>query len=735
MNNEHLFTDEEVFTNALTLKSAEEQNDYVAKTCTQDPHQRERVLNLLAYNRKLMKGKTTFVLDMPEQVCQELMTEESVSIGEHIGPYRVMQLLGEGGMGLVYQAEQLAPIRRRVAVKLLKPGMDSQKVLARFELERQALAGMEHPCITQILDAGLADSGRPYFVMELVKGMSITEYCSIHQLQALDCIQLMIHVCSAIQHAHQRGVIHRDIKPSNILVAQGDNGPVPKIIDFGIAKLINDSMNHADHFTLHGEMIGTPEYMSPEQALSSAEGVDTRTDVYSLGVLLYELLTGETPLAGVNAEGGLSRLRQLFRDSKMEPPSQRVARRRSLNTPKTKTAADVGKPEKFLRGDIDCIVMKALARDPNDRYQTASDLKRDLERFVNGLPIEAAPPSFLYQFKKLIMRHRLIAAVASLALAIIAVSSATAIVFGLVASERLQVVLNTQAELKVERDRAVEAERNTRMLAQSFLMPFLLDKAFKRFCCENWQELVEANPKLKSMAAPNPKEPLQPEAQFTVMDSNLLSLDPRMIALGEEKWLSRIISNISKQDVESVLMLGTQPVPIATGESIAVEAPVTHPEDNTSPMVAQPLPVDTATVVTTVLANHLPTYKFSLAAKKTYWTIVCEEIRAIDPQMPVVSDAEDYVGLCLVDMQRPDLALPHFQASLDIRESFPELLSQTLQTQLFIADCLYRMKKPAEAIRIIAKVRSEMAASSQALDAQSIEHLTKSANDQKRKRD
>lgn len=725
MNNEHLHTDEELFTAALSFESAVEQDDYVATTCAQDPQQRERVLNLLASNRKLAKVKTTFVLDIPEQVCQELMAEECVSIGEYIGPYRVMQLLGEGGMGLVYQAEQLAPIRRRVAVKLLKPGMDSQKVLARFELERQALAGMDHPGITQILDAGLSASGRPYFVMELVKGISITEYCSTHQLRALDCIQLMIHVCSAIQHAHQRGVIHRDIKPSNILVAQSDSGPVPKIIDFGIAKLINDSMNQGDHFTLHGEMIGTPEYMSPEQALSSAEGVDTRTDVYSLGVLLYELLTGETPLAGVSTEGGLSRLRQLFRDSKMEPPSLRVARRRSSNAPKAELASDVGKPEKFLRGDIDCIVMKALARDPNDRYQTASDLKRDLERFVNGLPIEAAPPSFVYQFKKLIKRHRLIAAVASLSLVIIAASSATAIVFGLVASERLEVVLKTQAELKVERDRAIEAEKNTRLLVQSFLMPIVFDKATKRFCYENWQELVGVNPKLKSLDAPDTKEPLNQEAQITAMDSNLFAPDPRLLTLGEEKWLTKIISDISKQDFENVLMLGTQPVPIATGEAITVEAPSTNSEDNASVRVAQPAPIDSSTIVATVLSDHVPTYKFSLAAKKTYWTIVCEEIRAIDPQMPVLGDAEDFLGLCLLDMQRPDLALPHFRESSRIRESYPELLAQSLLSQLFDADCLKRLGKHAESKRAIDKVLSELTANPQLLDASIEKHLIK----------
>lgn len=724
MSSTHQRTDEEVFTAALSFKSKGEQDEFVITTCAGDNQQRERVLSLLVSHRRLAKETTAFVLDKPDEVCNALMAEETISIGEQIGPYRIMQLLGEGGMGLVYQAEQTAPIRRRVALKLLKPGMDSQKVLARFELERQALAGMEHPGITRVLDAGLADSGRPYFVMELVKGIAITDYCHTHQLKAWDCIQLLIQVCSAIQHAHQRGIIHRDIKPSNILVAQGDSGPVPKIIDFGIAKLINDSMNHGDHFTLHGEMIGTPEYMSPEQALSSAEGVDTRTDVYSLGVLLYELLTGETPLAGVNSEVGLSRLRQLFRESKMELPSQRVARRRTANTSNANPASvDEGNPEKFLKGDVDCIVMKALARDPNDRYQTVSDLKRDLERFVNGLPIEAAPPSVFYQFKKLVKRHRIIAATASLAILVVAVSSATAILFGLVANDRLKEVLAMQKDLKVERDRAVDAERKTRLLAQSFLLPFVFDSALKTFCREHWDDLIEVNPKLKSLGAPKEEEPLHQDVQHTVIDSNLMDPDARLIGLGDEKWLARVLSDISKRDIGNMLV---GPQSVAIGETITVEASTIEPLDASDTTVVQAVPLSPTAGF--FPPERVTTFKFSNATKKAYLSIFCEEIRAIDPLLPVAAEAEDSLGLCLLDMQRPDLALPHFHESVRIRENFPELQAQTLQTQLFIANCLYRLKKTADANRTIAKVRSDINTSSQALDANNIEHLNKSAN-------
>ncbi len=727
MTNTHQQTDEEIFTAALAFKSVEEQNRFVALNVVGDFQQRDRVLSLLASHRKLAKLDTTFVLDKPEEVCNELMVGDEITVGEQVGPYRIMQLLGEGGMGLVYQAEQLTPIRRRVALKLLKPGMDSQKVLARFELERQALAGMEHPGITQILDAGLAESGRPYFVMELVKGISITEYSRVHQLQAMDCIQLMIDVCSAIQHAHQRGIIHRDIKPSNILVAQSDSGPVPKIIDFGIAKLINDSMGNGDHFTLHGEMIGTPEYMSPEQALSSAEGVDTRTDVYSLGVLLYELLTGETPLAGVHADVGLARLRQLFRDSKMELPSKRVARLRGASTSTDATSSsDDSKPEKFLRGEVDCIVMKALARDPNDRYQSVSDLKRDLERFVAGLPIEAAPPSVFYQLTKLIKRHRVIASIASLAFLVVAISSATAIVFGLVANDRLKEVMAMQSELKTERDRAVEAERKARLLAQSYLAPAVMDQSIRRFVAEHWDQVVEVNPKLSSLSKSEEKGLLHADVQMTIYDSNLFSPDERLIAL-EESTLVKVLSDISKKDVRHLLEF--PPHSYMTSEAVPVEAGEIAPVEESGATVAQPIPAGVSpTMETTYVMGFERTYQFPIAIKKVYQSIICEELRAIDPQLPMVADAEDNIGICLMDMQRPDLAMARFRESIRIRENYPELHAQTLQARLFIADCLKRLGKLTESKQAISEAMSDMEANSQALDADIMKQLRKMAD-------
>lgn len=543
-----------------------------------------------------------------------------------------------------------------------------------------------------------------------------------------DPAHMMIHVCSAFQHAHQRGIIHRDIKPSNVLVAHGDSGPVPKIIDFGIAKVINDSMGRSDHFTLHGEMVGTPEYMSPEQALSSAEGVDTRTDVYSLGVLLYELLTGETPLAGVDSGVGLIRLRQLFRDSRMEMPSQRVARRRATNVSHEHPHfADEGKPERFLQGDVDCIVMKALAREPNDRYQSVSELKRDLERFVAGMPIEAAAPSFLYQLKKLINRHRVIASVASTACLFVIVASAIAIWFGLVANDRLRDVLAMQSELQIERDRAVDAERKARLLAQSYLAPAVLDQSIRRFCIEHWDQLIEVNPKLKSLPIPKENEPLHTDIQITIFDSNLIEPDERLIVLGESKWLVKILSEISKKDIGPLLMVAPQAYTI--GEAVPVDSLAPTPVGESNSVPAQPVPADAASAIdTTFFAEREVTHTFPIAAKKAYLSIFCEELRAIDPQLPVVADAEDSLGLCLMDMQRPDLAIARFRESILIRESYPELHAQTLQAQLFTADCLKRLGKHAESKLAVDKVRSELTANTQTLDASIADHLNKIAD-------
>jgi serine/threonine protein kinase len=335
-----------------------------------------------------------------------------LSIGERpgtaIGPYRLLDQLGEGGCGTVFLAEQREPIRRQVALKVVKPGMDSREVIARFEAERQALALMDHPNIAQVLDAGAADSGRPYFVMELVKGAPITEFCDQNRLAPAARLRLFIDVCHAIQHAHHKGVIHRDIKPTNVLVTLHGGTPVVKVIDFGVAKAMAQRLTEQTLFTSHGQMIGTPAYMSPEQAAMSGLDIDTRTDVYSLGVLLYELLTGTTPLERERLRyADYGALQRLIRDDEPPRPSARLTALGSdASTLAGARAMEVKRLARLLAGDLDWVVMKALEKDRNRRYNTPASFAEDVERYLRREAVVARPPSTFYKVKKFTQRHR-----------------------------------------------------------------------------------------------------------------------------------------------------------------------------------------------------------------------------------------------------------------------------------------------------------------------------------------
>ena len=328
--------------------------------------------------------------------------------GTTIGPYKLLQQIGEGGFGVVYMAEQERPVRRMVALKIIKPGMDTAQVIARFESERQALALMDHPNIARVLDAGATDSGHPYFVMELVKGVTITEFCDKNHMPAEGRLKLFIDVCHAIQHAHHKGVIHRDIKPSNVMVTLHDGVPVVKVIDFGVAKATVQKLTERTLFTAYGQMIGTPAYMSPEQAEMSGLDIDTRSDVYSLGVLLYELLTGTTPLDMKQLrEAGYAEMQRLIRDEPAPRPSTRMS---SLGDSATVLAGNRGlevrKLAQLLAGDLDWVVMKALDKDRNRRYETPGNFAEDIERYLQREAILARPPSTAYKLKKFTQRNR-----------------------------------------------------------------------------------------------------------------------------------------------------------------------------------------------------------------------------------------------------------------------------------------------------------------------------------------
>jgi serine/threonine protein kinase/tetratricopeptide (TPR) repeat protein len=447
----------DIFIAALQREAANRRS-FLQEACGDDVALRQGVQALLDAHERA----GSFLEQPPGK---SMPTHEQQAVGEcpgiMIGPYKLLEQIGEGGFGVVFMAEQQQPVRRKVALKILKPGMDTRQVVNRFEAERQALAIMDHSNIARVFDGGATASGRPFFVMELVKGVPITDFCDQNHQTPQQRVELFLAVCQAVQHAHQKGIIHRDLKPSNILVAVHDTVPVVKVIDFGVAKAVGQELVDKTLFTGFAQMIGTPLYMSPEQAGQSSLDIDTRTDIYTLGVLLYELLTGTTPFDKDRLkDASYEEIRRIIREEEPPKPSTRVSTMgRAATTISTRRQSDPKRLSQLIRGELDWIVMKCLEKDRNRRYDTANSLAADLRHFLHDEPVQACPPSALYRFHKFARRNRRVLLLLTL-LGVVLLVAVVGLAIGLVAvnqeRERTRMALDAEQQA-----RAAEAKRRS----------------------------------------------------------------------------------------------------------------------------------------------------------------------------------------------------------------------------------------------------------------------------------
>ena len=465
-----------VFAEALLQATHEARASYLTAACGADQALRRRVENLLRA-AEIAGDFLEFPVSGrgPDTESTSRAIDPSEQPGDRIGRYRLLERIGEGGCGVVYMTEQEEPVRRRVALKVIKLGMDTRQVVARFEAERQALALMDHPNIAKVLDGGATETGRPYFVMELVRGVRMTEFCEQARLPTGARLLLFVQVCQAVQHAHQKGIIHRDLKPSNILVTVNDGAPVPKVIDFGIAKATGQRLTDKTLFTRFHSFIGTPAYMSPEQAALDSTDIDTRSDIYSLGVLLYELLTGRTPVEAKElARGGYDEIRRRIREIEPPRPSNRLTTLTNdeLTTVARSRAIEPARLAKLIRGELDWVVLKAIDKDRSRRYETASALALDIQRYLDNEPVTAVKPSPIYHLQKFARRHKAaLAAAACFALLLIVsacVSAAQAIknksLFTAAEEARLKEMSANQRETELRRIAETERDSSQRFL-------------------------------------------------------------------------------------------------------------------------------------------------------------------------------------------------------------------------------------------------------------------------------
>jgi hypothetical protein len=566
-----LSREEEVFDAARKLNQPAEREAFLERACRDDSNLRERVETLLSVHGNAEELFTECISalrssadnsESPAAGRDLARGFEEEQPGARIGHYKILQRIGEGGCGAVYMAEQEKPMRRLVALKVIKLGMDTRAVIARFDAERQALAMMDHPNIAKVLDAGATHTGRPYFVMELVRGTRITDYCDQNRLDTRQRLELFIQICHAIQHAHQKGIIHRDIKPSNIIVTVHDGLPVPKVIDFGIAKATEAPLTDKTLLTAQNQFIGTPAYMSPEQAGTGGLDIDTRSDIYSLGVLLYELLTGKTPFdPKALLQSGVDEMRRTLREEDPQRPSAllTVLAVKDLTATALRRHAEPPRLIALIRGDLDWIVMKALEKERARRYETANGFAMDIRRHLSNEPVIARPPSRAYRLQKLVRRNKVVfVAAATVSAALIAgLGTSTWLLLKerearqrAVTAERQQARLTHEAELARSNEAKLrrQAEARERITQATVLV--------------NEGRFDEAD---KMISQASPTEPSVEDAALLRSLSEWHALQGRWTQAADRFGLLLQVNQLDRWDVSTLDFLGAEVCLIESG--------------------------------------------------------------------------------------------------------------------------------------------------------------------------
>lgn len=683
--------EEEIFLAALELNLDVDRLEFLKKQCGDDFELLKRVEELLDFHQR---GNNILDDTSGGFLRESLAATDSLGVGSHIGPYKLLQEIGIGGMGVVFMAEQSHPVRRKVAVKIIKLGMDTRNVIARFEAERQALAMMDHPNITKVFDAGSTTTGRPYFVMELVTGLAITDYCDREKLSLRARIELFHQVCVGIKHAHQKGIIHRDLKPSNVMVTHYDGIPVPKIIDFGIAKAVDQTLTDKTLFTSYGNMIGTPEYMSPEQAEMSGQDIDTRADVYSLGVLMYELLTGTTPFQHWKKKG-IHKFCEAICNEEPELASTRVNNLAdTVNEISRNRGTDVRSLRRILRGDMDWILTKCMSKNRNERYESAADLARDVKRYLDGQPIEAVGPNLSYKARKYVRKHRTSMSIAAIILLTLVSATIVSTVFAFkansaqkLANSRLLEVDQLRKTAENERDRALAAERQLQELEMKSRMKAMVAIATEKHNKRYPNERVYVR---------YPESKLKHESKFAMFNRRGTIRDTNILRIGRT----------GGRDVSANHVIDIAPI----HDDSAVSADMKHKEHTYQIVIGDTGELRIAGTMTGAvgmvhthdpqIGNHfviIQDHEGEGDKKRFLQFLVDEQREFIGPENDVVAHTLYAIGNESLLAEEWSEAENHFRESRDILKLHANKDEQMAKVELQLSKALLRQRKHAAA--------------------------------------